>query len=176
MNCPACGGPLQPDPGSDSLVCEYCKNVVLPQKNDDGVAILGEAKDEPCPVCAIPLMQGSLERVEIRYCTKCRGMLAPMGTFPELIDALRERYPGKVDVVPANPEELKRKLTCPRCHQPMVVDFYPAATSVVIGSCERDAVNWVDHGKMARIVDGARELRENDERMLESKLERDFRF
>jgi hypothetical protein len=25
-------------------------------------------------------------------------------------------------------------------------------------------------------VDGARELRENDERMLESKLERDFRF
>jgi Zn-finger nucleic acid-binding protein len=176
MNCASCGGPLKPRSTDDALVCEYCHNVFYAQKNDDGVVVLGESHDEPCPVCAIPLMNASLERAEIRYCNRCHGMLVPMNGFPEIIDALRERNPGRVDSPPFDPEEMKRKLTCPHCHQPMTVDFYPAATNVVVGLCERCSLDWVDHGKMARIVDGARRLREVDQDMAAERLNTDYQF
>ena len=176
MNCTACGGPLKPIPTNDSLVCEYCKSVYFPPRNDDGVVVLGAAKDEMCPVCGIGLQEATLERTAIRYCTQCRGMLVPMGAFPELIDALREKFPGRVDIPALDPAELHRKLTCPHCKQPMVVDFYPAATNVVIGSCERCALDWVDHGKMQRIVDGARVICEQDEHLVEEKLRTDLGF
>ena len=165
MNCTACGGPLRPNPTNDSLVCEYCHSIYFPQKNDDGVVVAGESKDEPCPVCAIALMQAELEHTEIRYCTRCRGMLIPMQSFPELIDALREKNPARVDIPPLDPAEMKRKLTCPHCHKAMLVDLYPAATNVVMGSCETCGLNWVDHGKMARIVDGARAIEETDKQL-----------
>jgi Zn-finger nucleic acid-binding protein len=176
MNCSACGGPLKPNPQNDSLVCEYCHSVYFPQKNEDGVVVAGELKDEPCPVCSVPLMQAVLERTEMRYCAKCRGMLIPMASFPELIDSLQAKHPGKVDVPAADPAELERKLTCPHCHKPMIVDYYPAATNVVMGSCEACALNWIDHGKMARIVDGARVILENEEHLAQDRLGSDFRF
>lgn len=176
MNCTACGGPLKPRPTDDALVCEYCHNVFYPQKNDDGVVVTGEAKDEPCPVCAISLKQAVLERVEICYCSKCRGMLVPMRSFPELIDALQQKNPGKVDIPALDPSEMQRKLTCPHCHKAMIVDFYPAATNVVIGSCETCALNWIDHGKMARIVDGARVILEQDVNLAQDKLLSDYQF
>jgi Zn-finger nucleic acid-binding protein len=171
MNCTACGGPLQPNATNDSLTCEYCKSVYYPEKNDDGVVVLGELKGETCPVCSIPLMQATMERTEIRYCTQCHGMLVPMGQFPELVDSLRERFPGKVDIPALDPKELQRKLTCPHCKQPMTVDFYPAATNVVIGICERCTLNWVDHGKMARIVEGARVIRAAEARLIDDRYD-----
>jgi Zn-finger nucleic acid-binding protein len=58
----------------------------------------------------------------------------------------------------------------------MIVDFYPAATNVVIGSCETCALNWIDHGKMARIVDGARVIREQDLNLAQDKLGADYQF
>jgi Zn-finger nucleic acid-binding protein len=174
MNCTACGGPLKPNPINDSLICEYCKSVYYPDKNADGVVVTGEAKDEPCPVCAIPLAQAVLERLEICYCSRCRGMLILMRSFPELIDALQAKNPGKVDIPAVDPAELQRRLTCPHCHKPMIVDFYPAATNVVMGSCEACALNWIDHGKMARIVDGARVIHQVDDTAAAEKLDFDY--
>ncbi|HEY6448305.1 MAG TPA: zf-TFIIB domain-containing protein [Acidobacteriaceae bacterium] len=176
MNCSACGAPLHPNPVNDSLVCDYCKSVYFPPRNDDGVVVLGPAQDEVCPVCATGLQQATLERTAIRYCAKCRGMLIPMGSFPELIESLRAKFPGRVDIPAVDPRELDRKLTCPQCRKPMIVDFYPAATNVVIGSCERCALDWVDHGKMQRIVDGARVIREQEEHMVEGKLQTDLGY
>ncbi|HTV81751.1 MAG TPA: hypothetical protein VME18_03795 [Acidobacteriaceae bacterium] len=173
MNCTSCGGPLRPNPTDDSLVCEYCHSIYFPEKNEDGVAVAGESKDEPCPVCAIPLMLAVMERTEIRYCTRCRGMLIPMVSFTGLIDALLERNPGKVDTPALDPGEMRRKLTCPHCHMLMIVDFYPGATNVVYGSCEACALIWVDHGKIARIVEGAREVQEVDSELAQEKLNSD---
>ena len=171
MNCTACGGPLKPSPNDDSVVCEYCHSIYFPQKNEDGVAVLGESKDEPCPVCQVALMEATLERAEIRYCARCRGMLIPMESFTPLIDALREKNPARVDIPPLDPAEMSRKITCPHCHKAMIVDLYPAATNVVLGSCEACALNWVDHGKMARIVDGALAIEETDDRLARDEMD-----
>lgn len=140
----------------DSYTCDYCHSVYFPDKNGDGVRVLGESPDEPCPVCSVPLVQASLERTRLRYCTRCRGMLIPMDAFADLIEAVRA---NKAGTMPAGPNatddsELQRRLNCPHCRQTLMMDFYAGANHVVIGSCERCALDWVDHGKLQQIAYG----------------------
>lgn len=162
MNCPACGAPMKLGSTEDSMTCAYCHSVYFPEKNDDGVRVLGAAEGESCPVCAIGLQDAALERVRLRYCTRCRGMLVPMDSFADLIDAVRARREGAIPAGPqtANDEELRRRLACPHCHQPLTMDFYAGANHVVIGSCEGCALDWVDHGKLEQIALGVDVFRE----------------
>lgn len=176
MNCTACGGPLKPSPTNDSLVCEYCHSVYFPDKNEDGVALAGEDRNQSCPVCSIPLMVAVLEKAEIRYCTRCRGMLIPMASLASVVDSLQERAPGKVDTPPVDPAELRRRLTCPHCHKPMIVDYYPAASNVVYGSCEACLLDWIDHGKLARIVEGARQIQQEETQFTQESAELDPQY
>ena len=48
MNCLSCGAPMQPE--TDGFRCDYCKNVYIPEKNDDGIRLLGEASGQQCPI------------------------------------------------------------------------------------------------------------------------------
>src|ERR1035441_5178506 len=56
MNCPSCGAPLSLEGDQESLTCDYCKSIYLPDPDDEGVRLLGEAEGASCPICAIPLM------------------------------------------------------------------------------------------------------------------------
>jgi Zn-finger nucleic acid-binding protein len=140
------------DAGGDALTCDYCGNIYFPDKNDDGVRVLGEATGEPCPVCAIPLMQASLAGAPIGYCTRCRGMLIPMDRFEALVEELRQGQKSGMLPPPADPSELQRRLTCPHCHQPMETHFYAGPGNVVLSDCERCSLIWLDHGKLQRIA------------------------
>ncbi|MGD0669710.1 MAG: zf-TFIIB domain-containing protein [Bryobacteraceae bacterium] len=153
MNCPSCGAPLRLE-GCDleNLACEYCKNIYYPEKNDEGVRVLDEDTEEACPICAIPLMHAILAREQIRYCTRCRGMLIPMETFLVLLQELKAEAPGqRVSHAPA-PRELDRHINCPRCHQRMDTHYYCGQGNVVIDDCSRCFLNWLDHGELIRIV------------------------
>ena len=152
MNCPSCGAPMRLEPDKDCLTCDYCKNIFFPQKNDDGVSVFPEKSDLACPVCSVPLMHASLAKVRMQYCTQCRGVLIPMGAFIGLVDELRAGQPGSLVPPPPDPRELQRRLACPKCHKPMETHFYSGAGNVIIEDCDTCEFNWLDHGKLMRIV------------------------
>lgn len=161
MNCPACGAPMKLASGEDSLTCPYCHSVYFPEKNDDGVRVLGDS-GEMCPICSIALNDASLDQVPIRYCTRCRGMLIPMEDFAALVNAVRDAGGGAVVRSKSDPEELKRRLTCPHCHGSMDTHFYAGPGNVIISDCERCHLDWLDHGKLQRIAHGADAFRDAD--------------
>jgi Zn-finger nucleic acid-binding protein len=153
MNCPACGAIMRLEPDKDCLTCDYCRNIFFPVKDDDGVSVFPEKSDNNCPVCSAPLNHASMATLRIQYCTQCRGMLIPMAVFLPLVDELRaEMASGALVPPPPDPTELRHKLGCPQCHKPMDTHFYSGAGNVIIESCDTCDLNWLDHGKLLRIV------------------------
>jgi Zn-finger nucleic acid-binding protein len=152
MNCPSCGAPLNIEGEQGALTCDYCKSIYYPEKNDDGVRVLGEDAEEACPICAIPLMYAILGRERIRYCTRCRGMLIPMDTFLALAQELKAEAPGPGVPHAPDPRELNRHINCPQCHQRMDTHYYGGPGNVVIDDCSKCFLNWMDHGEMIRIA------------------------
>jgi Zn-finger nucleic acid-binding protein len=136
----------------DCMICDYCKNVCLPEKADDGVSVFPEESANACPVCSAPLMHASLAKIRIQYCTKCRGMLIRMGVFITLVEELRAGPPGSLVPPPPDRSELRRGLACPQCHKPMETHYYAGGGNVIIDDCERCELNWLDHGELMRIV------------------------
>jgi Zn-finger nucleic acid-binding protein len=150
MNCPSCGAPMQAD--GDSFKCGFCHTVVVPDKNDEGVRILSEAPGQACPVCSIPLMQASLASVPLLYCTQCKGMLISMDVFQTLIAAMQSQLGSSVVQPPVDLDDLRRAIACPHCHHPMEAHSYAGPGNVILDSCENCSLNWLDHGKLARIA------------------------
>ena len=152
MNCPSCGAPLRLEGHEEGLACDYCKSVYYAEKNDEGVRVLSDAAEECCPVCAIPLRHAIFGRERVRYCTRCRGMLIPMGTFLILIQQLKGQALGTVRPEPPNPRELERRIRCPQCHQPMDTHYYGGPGNIVIDDCSPCFLNWLEDGELMRIV------------------------
>jgi len=151
MNCPNCGAPMRPH--GDTLVCDYCRNVVAAEKNDDGLTLVGEATGEArgqcCPLCNLPLQQATLGKVPLLYCGKCQGMLASMEVFADLIDAARVRHPDTIAEPAIDPADLNRRIGC---HRPMDTHTYCGPGNVVMDSCENCQLNWLDRGELTRIA------------------------
>ncbi|MFZ0270745.1 MAG: zf-TFIIB domain-containing protein [Acidobacteriaceae bacterium] len=160
MNCPSCGAPMQLESGAESLTCDYCGSLVFPEKNDDGVRVLGQPTDEMCPICRVGLVDASFANARIRYCTRCRGMLINMDVFADLVQSLRSGHDGGMIPRPPDRSELQRRLTCPHCHQAMETHFYAGPGNVILSDCERCSLNWLDHGKLMRIAHAPDALKE----------------
>lgn len=152
MNCPSCGAATRLEPSKDCMICDYCKNVYLPEKVDDGVDVFPETSENTCPVCSVSLKHASLAKIRIQYCTKCHGMLIPMGVFLSLVEELRAGPPAWLVPPPPDPAELRRRLACPQCHKPMETHYYSGGGNVIIEDCERCELNWLDRGELMRIV------------------------
>jgi len=153
MNCPSCGAPMRLESGRECLTCDYCRNVYFPEKNDDGVRVLGEPAAEACPVYGIPLMQAALSGQRLCYCTRCRGMLIGMDVFVALVQELRSRadFVAAVPHAP-DPRDLQRKHDCPNCHLRMDTHYYGGPGNIVIDDCSPCRLNWLDHGELDRIT------------------------
>ena len=152
MNCPACGAAMRLEPDKDCLACDYCHNIYFPVKDDEGVRVFPEESGNECPVCRSPLMHASLAGIRVQYCCKCRGMLIAMAVFLPLVEQLRSGQFGELIPPPPDPGELRRTLACPQCHKPMDTHFYSGAGNVILESCDVCELNWLDHGKLMRIV------------------------
>jgi Zn-finger nucleic acid-binding protein len=141
---------LKPD--MESYKCDYCQSTYFPEKNDDGVRVLGGTADEDCPLCNIPLVHAVLAKSPLLYCTGCKGMMLPMGELEGLIEQLRSA--GAASVAPTAPdtEDLRRKINCPQCHHPMDAHFYAGGGNAVINSCEDCSLIWMDRGVLLRIA------------------------
>jgi Zn-finger nucleic acid-binding protein len=138
--------------GNASLRCAYCKTVAVVAPDDGGTQFLDAAAGLSCSACGEPLWNAVLAHVAIQACRKCHGILAPMGTFEDLIGNMRAQHPGSEDSPPANPADLKRKVTCPKCRLAMDTHFYFGGGHAVISTCERCELHWLDGGVLMRIV------------------------
>ena len=153
MNCPSCGAPMRLEEDKDYLVCDYCGNVHVGEANDDGVRVLGEAAEEHCPTCAVPLLHAAIVGQRILYCQRCRGMLISMDIFADLVADLKSRRETTAQIVhPFDQKELDQIIRCPKCGQDMDTHVYAAGGNVVMNDCERCELNWLDHGELERIV------------------------
>ena len=158
MNCPSCGAPIDLQPDSDSFRCDYCHSVYFPEKDDDGVRVLGEPTSDLCPHCDQPLVHAAIAKIRIRYCTRCHGMLIPMAIMETLIEELRATGTGTAEQPAADKGDLRRRLKCPHCHTPMDAHYYAGPGNVVMDSCEKCSLDWLDRGRLMRIArapDGA---------------------
>jgi Zn-finger nucleic acid-binding protein len=78
-------------------------------------------------------------------------MLVAMMEFQGLIDAARTAS-APIPALPADVNELDRRINCPHCHQPMEAHFYAGAGNVVMNTCEPCCLHWLDHDELARIA------------------------
>jgi Zn-finger nucleic acid-binding protein len=139
--------------GHESLTCDYCNSVYLPERNEDGIRVLDEPSDLHCPVCQVPLVFASLEHQRFLYCTHCRGSLIPMAAFVLLVKDLRAHH-GPVTELPRAPDpgELNRARRCPQCDAAMDTHYYAGGGNVVIDDCSRCELNWLDAGELMTIA------------------------
>jgi len=139
-------------PQGASLICDYCKTVVVPERDTSGVQVLQASPDnQACPVCNIVLMQAVLGRSPLLYCTRCHGMLIAMMEFQSLLDAARTAS-APIPALPADVHELDRRINCPHCHKTMEAHFYVGGGNVVMDTCEPCCLHWLDHDELARIA------------------------
>jgi Zn-finger nucleic acid-binding protein len=131
--------------------CPYCETFHFPQETGDGVAVAGGDAAFSCPVCADPLVHAAIDGHEVSYCRTCRGFLATNATFGRVVQLRRARQTTPPVPVPFSPEELKRRVTCPRCEKPMDAHPYHAGGNAVIDTCHRCHLVWLDAGELTVI-------------------------
>ena len=151
-NCANCGAPLTLDFGRGILVCGHCGSQQQPSLLPEYVDLQGETS-LLCATCATPLSAARLDGCSLLCCARCHGMLIEMGRFAEIIEAVRRRE-GRTSpiVLPRRQNPSDRAITCPSCGQAMLAHLYAGPGNVVIDTCERCQVNWLDAGELRRIA------------------------
>jgi Zn-finger nucleic acid-binding protein len=133
--------------------CAHCTTMVFPEENEEGIRILDEVSETGCPVCRIPLVYGFVDRTQMLYCRKCRGMLLNQDIFLKVVRYLRAESSGPpVEPPPMNPRELERQVACPECGQSMSTHPYGGPGNIVVDNCAHCSIIWLDHDEFERII------------------------
>jgi Zn-finger nucleic acid-binding protein len=132
------------------LRCEFCKNIVFPEKNDDGVRVLVELSELSCPGCAVPLVHAALEGWRMLYCSKCAACASSAadifaGTDPGSSRAFRWRRGHPARARPQGPPAPDELSECQR--QMDTHTYYAGPGNVIIDDCETCHLNWLDYGE-----------------------------
>jgi Zn-finger nucleic acid-binding protein len=153
MTCPDCGAAMRVEKGKDYLICDYCGTTHFPDPNPDGVRVLGEPTEFPCPRCSVALVLASLAGAQVDYCNQCHGLLIDMEVFLEVLEELRSRHEHS-EYAGQQPDwhALDRHTNCPKCRQQMDTHPYGGPGNVIIDTCENCSMNWLDYGELQRIV------------------------
>ena len=153
--------------------CRHCGTYHFPETVEaGGIRVVGQSREaSKCPVCTTAMAHALLDDEHpIDFCARCRGILLPRTSFAMVTQKRRAWATSPpAEALPINREDLKRRLACPKCGG--AFDTYPHAGpgNVVIDSCPRCDVIWIDFGEMRQIVDapgrdrGSRELHRLDD-------------
>jgi Zn-finger nucleic acid-binding protein len=164
MNCPNCGAAMRFDKARECLSCEFCGDVRMLDPDPDGVAMLGTASPLECPVCAIPLTEAAVHGRQLLCCSRCRGLLIPMDGFVGLTWDLRSGREPSPEPPPAfDPRGLRRTIPCPQCRKRMDTHLYAGPGNVIIDSCSRCHLDWLDRGELQRIASAPDHARTEDD-------------
>ena len=153
MNCRNCGAAMQPVGGAAYFRCTHCGTFDFPAATDEGVATVGEVSEFPCPVCKQALGTAAIEGHPIFYCGTCRGFLTTNPAFSAILLHRRARL-GDQPSVPRSLDtaELGRRVGCPKCKKLMDAHPYGGGGNVVIDTCCRCHLVWLDAGEMETIA------------------------
>jgi Zn-finger nucleic acid-binding protein len=134
------------------LVCDHCLSQQEAPAAIEYVELLSETSNL-CPICSTPLSTSRLEGHPLLCCGRCFGMLVEMKRFVTIIDAVRAPEERTLrTALPRRQNPADRLINCPTCGQPMLGHIYAGPGNVVIDSCERCQVNWLDSGELRRIA------------------------
>jgi Zn-finger nucleic acid-binding protein len=156
MNCRNCGAAMELFERRKYFYCRYCGTFHFIETTEtDGVQVLERSGDAPCPVCSAQLAKALLDdRQPVHYCEQCRGVLVPRSVFADVIDTRRASATGPpVTPSPLDTRELQRRVVCPQCRQKMDVHPYYGPGNIVIDTCPRCDVIWLDFGELKQVAD-----------------------
>jgi Zn-finger nucleic acid-binding protein len=142
---------MQPDQASGGLVCRHCGSVEPVATLIEGIEV-GEASVLACPDCATPLTEARLDGRPFLLCQQCLGMLVGMSHFVAVVDAARARTDRGTSVPPRRQNPGDRHVSCPACRGGMLSHLYGGPGNLVIDTCERCQLNWLDPGELRRIA------------------------
>jgi Zn-finger nucleic acid-binding protein len=134
------------------FVCDHCGSQREAPSVIEQVEFL-TATSSVCPSCSAALSKARLEGHQILCCSRCFGMLIEMNRFVTVIGLARARErrpPGAARPRSQNPGD--RHISCPECGQQMNSHLYGGPGNVVIDSCGRCLVNWLDASELGRIA------------------------
>jgi len=155
VSCQQCGGTVAPVSGRDYLQCQYCLSLTFLNQNPmavDRITPLQGEVSSACPFCRDQTLQmGQLDNHRVLYCGQCYGVLVQNADFGHLIRDRRARRntPEYEDVRPIDARQYERRMNCPNCHERMEVHPYYGPGNIVIDSCSRCLLVWLDHGELA---------------------------
>ena len=137
--------------------CAHCGTFhFLDAPAPEGVQVIERpASPRPCPLCDAPLATSVLDEAHVvEHCERCRGLLLARAVFAEAVARRRARETGPpLAPAPIDRRELTRQLGCPGCHAPMDVHPYYGPGNVVIDSCSRCDLIWLDFGELRQITE-----------------------
>ena len=135
----------------EALVCGHCGSVEARLAVFYDLERVG-ASSVACPQCQTSLDDARIEGCPVRHCPSCHGVLVEMKYFEALSDAVRAREPRAGVALPRRQRPGDRVLACPTCGQPMLSHIFGGPGNLVLDTCERCGVNWLDPGELRRIA------------------------
>lgn len=100
-----------------------------------------------CPDCDHPLVIVEYDRVEIDYCTRCRGCWLDEGELGLILTG--DLYlPEQVDLVKAQ----KGRRCCPHCRARLRTGPLPES-NVEVDACPFHHGMWLDYGELRKIIE-----------------------
>ena len=134
--------------------CGHCASLVCPEPAADSLRVTG-GPGHACPVCRQPLMHAVLDdREQIEVCDRCKGILMARRAFAVTLTARRRAaQTAAVTPSPADPDDLRRRVPCPRCAATMIADWYYGPGNIVIDTCPTCDLVWLDAGELRRAID-----------------------
>lgn len=155
MQCKNCAGALTFAPGKNYQYCEFCGTFHFPENSNDRVVIVDNNRGGPkCPACVDPLVTAAVADSHVLHCRNCRGILLGNATFRQIIDALQDSADGSSGPpTPIDLSEYERILKCPECDLRMETHPYYGPGSVVIDTCGRCQLIWLDYGELDIVID-----------------------
>jgi Zn-finger nucleic acid-binding protein/DNA-directed RNA polymerase subunit RPC12/RpoP len=155
MNCENCGAPMALVREHDYFHCDYCGAFRFEKTSQEDVRVIGpDTAGLGCPLCGEPLALATYaERYQSNQCRKCRGILFQRPVFAGAVEEQRSVAAGP-GMPPAAfaPQELRRRLRCPRCAAAMDTHEYLGPGAVVVDTCDACDLIWLDHGELRKII------------------------
>jgi Zn-finger nucleic acid-binding protein len=155
MNCQNCGAAMELMGARRYFFCRHCGAFHFPELVDEGVRVLQRDAARACGVCKRPLAAAELyDQFAVRYCERCRGVLVSRRDFAEIIET-RRAWASTPPVAPSpiEPREIQRAIACPECSTTMSTHPYYGPGNVILDTCDRCDLVWLDFGEMQQIVD-----------------------
>jgi Zn-finger nucleic acid-binding protein len=146
---------MNPVYGQNHFHCPDCNQYEFPEPCEtENIVAIGKTTGFQCPKCPQSLVVGLFnEQIQVCFCENCKGFVIDSESLGNLVTRLRSDYAGRDDIpTPIDPSQMDHRELCPACVEPMDVHPYYGPGSIVIDTCMRCQLAWLDHGELGRIV------------------------